>query len=79
MTITIDIENRKGLMDIANSANLSPEEYLTARINDVLDSYDQQYIEKIKKQNEEFFNLAATLPQDKQEQLKQIVQELSGE
>ena len=84
MQITIDESKLNGLIALVTRANAvegavhtTPEVYLTARINDLLSSYDQQEIDRIKTENAEFFNLAATLPINKQEQLKALVQQLA--
>jgi len=52
-------------------------DYITSRVNDMLESYNTQEIEKIKKDNEAFFTEAAKLPIPQQEQLKAIVKQLA--
>lgn len=85
MTLTIDPSKLSGLTALVarlNSANgaeqLTPEAYLLARVNDLLASYDQQEIDRVKAENAAFFNLAASLPTDKQEQLRALVQQLAS-
>lgn len=84
MQITIDDSKLSGLIALVSRANAvegadqtTPEVYLTDRINDLLSSYDKQEIDRVKAENAAFFDLAATLPTDKQEQLKVLVQQLA--
>jgi len=84
MTLTIDPSKLSGLNAIVsrlnsveNAEQITPEAYLTARCNEILDSYSAQEIERVKAENSAFFDLAATLPIDKQEQLKALVQQLA--
>jgi hypothetical protein len=84
MQITIDDSKLTGLIALVSRANavegaeqITPDAYLTARINELLVSYDQQEIDRVKAENAAFFDLAATLPSDKQEQLKALVQQLA--
>lgn len=85
MQLTIDDSRLSGLNAIVTRANsvegaeqTTPQDYLLARINEILDSYTQQEIERVKAENASFFDLAASLPSDKQEQLKQLVQQLAS-
>ena len=84
MILTIDSSKLSGLTALVarfNSAEgaeqTTPEAYLLARVNDLLASYDQQEIDRVKAENAAFFNLAASLPTDKQEQLRALVQQLA--
>ena len=84
MTLTIDPSKLSGLNAIVSRANsvegaeqITPEAYLLARVNEILDSYTQQEVDRVKAENAAFFELAATLPSDKQEQLKALVQQLA--
>jgi hypothetical protein len=84
MQLTIDDSKLTGLTAIVSRANSSegaeqttPEAYLTARVNEILDSYTSQEIQRIKEKNAQFFDMAAQLPTDKQEQLKALVQQLA--
>lgn len=85
MQLTIDTSKLTGLTALVARLNsvegaeqTTPEAYLAARVDDLLASYDQQELEKIKAENAAFFDLAATLPIDKQEQLKALVQQLAN-
>lgn len=84
MNLTIDPSKLTGLTALVSRLNAvegaeqtTPEEYLSARIDEILASYDQQEIDRVKAENAAFFDLAATLPSDKQEQLKALVQQLA--
>ena len=85
MTLTIDPSKLSGLNAIVARLNAAegaeqttPEAYLTARIEEILASYDQQEIDRVKAENAAFFDLAAQLPADKQEQLRALVQQLAA-
>lgn len=85
MTLTIDPSKLSGLNAIVARLNAvegaeqtTPEEYLLARCNEILDSYTAQEVEKVKAENASFFDLAATLPPDAQEQVKALVQQLAS-
>jgi hypothetical protein len=84
MTLTIDPSKLNGLTAIVARLNsvegaepTTPEAYLLARVEEILASYDAQEVERVKAENAAFFDLAATLPSDKQEQIKQLVQQLA--
>jgi hypothetical protein len=84
MTLTIDPSKLSGLNAIVARLNaaegaeqITPEAYLLARVDEILSSYDAQEVERVKAENASFFDLAATLPSDKQEQLKALVQQLA--
>jgi hypothetical protein len=85
MQLTIDPSKLSGLTALVARLNsvegadqITPEAYLTARIDEMLASYDAQEIERVKQENAAFFDLAATLPTEKQEQLKALVQQLAS-
>ena len=85
MQLTIDPSKLTGLTALVARLNstegaeqTTPEAYLLARVNDLLASYDQQEIERVKAENAAFFDLAAQLPADKQEQLRALVQQLAS-
>ena len=84
MQLTIDPSKLSGLHAIVSRANAvegaeqtTPEAYLLARVHEILDSYTAQEVERVKQENASFFDLAATLPADKQEQIKALVQQLA--
>ena len=84
MQLTIDQSKLSGLNAIVDRLNsvegseqITPEDYLTARVNEILDSYTAQEVEKVKAENASFFDLAATLPTEAQEQIKALVQQLA--
>jgi len=85
MQITIDPSKLSGLNAIVarlnaveNAEQTTAEAYLTARVEEILDSYTAQEIERVKAENASFFDLAATLPPDAQEQIKALVQQLAS-
>jgi molecular chaperone GrpE (heat shock protein) len=85
MNLTIDPSKLTGLNAIVtrlnsaeNAEQITAEEYLTDRVNELLESYTAQEIERVKAENADFFNLAATLSADKQEQIKALVQQLAS-
>ena len=86
MQLTIDPSKLNGLNAIVSRANavegaeqITPEAYLLARVNEILASYTQQEVDRIKAESASFFDLAATLPPDAQEQIKALVQQLASE
>jgi hypothetical protein len=86
MNLTIDPSKLSGLNAIVsrlnsveNAEQITAEAYLLDRIHEILSSYTQQEVEKVKAENASFFDLAATLPPDAQEQIKALVQQLASE
>jgi hypothetical protein len=84
MQLTIDPSKLNGLNAIVTRLNaaegaeqITPEAYLTARCNEILDSYTQQELERVKAEAAPLFDLAATLPVEAQEQIKALVQQLA--
>ena len=85
MNLSISPDKLSGLNAIVARLNAvddaeqtTPEAYLLARVEEILASYDAQEVERVKQENAAFFDLAATLPSDKQEQLKALVQQLAS-
>jgi hypothetical protein len=85
MTLTIDPSKLNGLNAIVARLNsvegaeqITAEEYATQRMLEILASYDAAEVERVKAENAAFFDLAAQLPADKQEQIKALVQQLAG-
>ena len=85
MTITIDPSKLSGLNAIVarlnsveNAEQTTPEAYLQQRVEEILSSYDAAEVAKIKEENASFFDLAATLPPEAQEQIKALVQQLAS-
>jgi hypothetical protein len=84
MQLTIDPSKLSGLNAIVSRANsvegaeqTTPEAYLLARVEEVLASYDAAEVERVKAENASFFDLAAQLPAEAQEQIKALVQQLA--
>ena len=84
MQLTIDPSKLNGLNAIVSRANsvegaeqTTPEAYLLARVEEILASYAAQEVDRVKAEAAPLFDLAATLPADKQEQLKALVQQLA--
>ncbi|MFZ0615433.1 MAG: hypothetical protein WAN16_03160 [Chthoniobacterales bacterium] len=84
MQLTIDPSKLNGLHAIVSRANAAegaeqttPEAYLLARCNEILDSYTAQEVDRIKAEAAPLFDLAATLPVEAQEQIKALVQQLA--
>lgn len=85
MQLTIDSSKLSGLNSIVTRANAAegaeqttPEAYLLARVHEILDNYTAQEVERVKAENAAFFDLAAQLPAEAQEQVKALVQQLAG-
>lgn len=85
MQLTIDPSKLSGLNAIVarlnaaeNAEQTTPEAYLLARVHEILDSYTAQETERVKQENAAFFDLAAQLPAEAQEQIKALVQQLAG-
>ena len=85
MQITIDPSKLNGLTAIVARLNsvegaeqTTPEAYITARCHEILDSYTQQEVDRVKTEAAPLFDLAATLPVEAQEQIKALVQQLAG-
>jgi hypothetical protein len=86
MTLTIDPSKLSGLTAIVTRLNsvegaeqITAESYLLARVNEILDSYTQQELDRIKEEATPLFDLAATLPVEAQEQVKTLIQQLASQ
>ena len=84
MTLTIDPSKLSGLTAIVARLNsvegaeqITAEAYLLARCHEILDSYTQQEVDRVKAEAAPLFDLAATLPVEAQEQIKALVQQLA--
>lgn len=84
MNLSISPDKLSGLTAIVTRANAvegaeqtTPEAYLLARVEEILSSYDQQELQRIKAEAAPLFDLAATLPVEAQEQIKALVQQLA--
>jgi hypothetical protein len=84
MQLTIDPSKLSGLNAIVARLNAAegaeqttPEAYLQARVEEILSSYTQQELDRIKQDAAPIFDLAATLPTEAQEQIKALVQQLA--
>ena len=80
MTITIPAEKLSGLNAIVARLNavegaeqITPEAYLIARVEEILSSYDAAEVERVMQENAAFFQQAATLPAEIQQQLRDLI------
>jgi hypothetical protein len=80
MNLFIDPLKLSGLNAIVARANAidgaeqtTAEDYLTARIDEILVSYDRSELEQTMKENETFFITAARLPSEVQQQLRDLI------
>jgi hypothetical protein len=85
MTLTIDPSKLSGLNAIISRLNsvegaeqTTPEAYLHARVNEILDSYSASEVERTMKENEDAFRAAALLPLDVQQQLRNLIASASA-
>ena len=85
MNIEIDDSKMNGLNAIVEKWNAqgdvpstTPQAYLSARIDEMLASYDAQLITAKKEQFADVINLAATLDEAKKQQLVEFVQTLAS-
>ena len=85
MTLNLDPSKLNGLNAIVSLANaaegaeqITPEAYLTARVEEILDSYTAQEIERTMKENEDAFRAAALLPAEVQQQLRDLIASASA-
>ena len=81
MQITIDLSKLSGLNAIVSRLNanegaeqITPEAYLAARVNEILDSYTVAETERIKSEAAPLFE---QLPVQAQEQVKALIQQLA--
>jgi len=85
MQLTIDHSKLSGLTAIVSRLNAvegaeqtTPEAYLLARVNEILDSYTQQSVERTMRENEDAFRAAALLPAEVQQQLRDLIAQHSA-
>jgi hypothetical protein len=86
MTLTIDSSKLSGLNAIVSRLNsvegaeqTTAEAYLTERINEILASYDASEVERVMQENAAFFQQAATLPAEIQQQLRDLIAQASAQ
>lgn len=85
MNLTIDPSKLNGLNAIVSRLNavegaeqITPEAYLLARVNEILDSYDAAEVQRVMQENEDAFRAAALLPADVQQQLRDLIAQHSA-
>jgi hypothetical protein len=85
MQLTIDSSKLSGLNSIVARANavegaeqITAEAYLMARVDEILTSYIDSEVERTMKENEDAFRAAALLPQDVQQQLRNLIASASS-
>lgn len=85
MQLTIDTSKLSGLNAIVSRANAAegaepttPEAYLLARVEEILDSYTAAEVERVMRDNESAFRAAALLPAEVQQQLRDLIASASA-
>jgi len=85
MQLTISTDKLSGLNAIVARLNsvegaeqATAEAYLLARVEEILASYDSAEVERVKAENASFFDLAATLPAEVQQQLRDMIAQASA-
>jgi len=85
MQLTIDPSKLNGLNAIVARANsvegaehITPEAYLTARVEEILASYSASEVERTMRDNEDAFRAAALLPPEVQQQLRDLIASASA-
>jgi hypothetical protein len=85
MTLTIDPSKLSGLNAIVARLNavegaeqITAEDYLLARVEEILSSYDAAEVERTMKENEDAFRAAALLPAEVQQQLRDLIASASA-
>jgi len=80
MTLTIDPSKLSGLNAIVSRLNAvegaeqtTAEAYLAARVEEILSSYDASEVERVMQENAAFFQQAALLPAEVQQQLRDLI------
>jgi hypothetical protein len=80
MTLTIDPSKLSGLNAIVSRLNavegaeqITAEAYLQQRVEEILASYDASEVERVMQENAAFFQQAALLPAEVQQQLKDLI------
>ncbi len=85
MQLTIDPSKLNGLTAIVARLNAAegaeqttPEAYLQARVEEILASYDASEVERVMQENAAFFQQAALLPAEVQQQLRDLIASASA-
>jgi hypothetical protein len=85
MTLTIDSSKLNGLNAIVARLNsvegakqITPEAYLQQRVEEVLASYNANEVERVMAENVAFFQQAALLPAEVQQQLRNLIAQASA-
>jgi hypothetical protein len=85
MTLTIDPSKLSGLNAIVSRLNsvegaeqITPEAYLQSRVEEILASYDASEVERVMAENAAFFQQAALLPAEVQQQLRDMIASYSA-
>jgi len=73
MQITIGPSKLSGLNAVEGAEQVTAEAYLTARVEEILASYDASEVERVMQENAAFFQQAALLPTSVQQQLKDLI------
>jgi len=80
MQLTIDPSKLNGLNAIVARLNavegaeqITPEAYLVARVEEILASYDAAEVQRVMQENASFFEKAALLPPEVQQQLRDLI------
>jgi hypothetical protein len=80
MQLTISTDKLSGLNAIVSRLNsvegdeqTTAEAYLAARVEEILASYDASEVERVMQENAAFFQQAATLPAEIQQQLRDLI------
>jgi hypothetical protein len=80
MQLTIDPSKLSGLNAIVARLNavegaeqITPEAYLTARVEEILASYHASEVTRVMQENSAFFERAALLPPEVQQQLRDLI------
>jgi len=85
MQLTIDPSKLSGLTAIVSRLNAvegaeqtTPEAYLQQRVEEILASYDASEVERVMQENATFFQQAALLPAEIQQQLRDLIASASA-
>jgi hypothetical protein len=85
MTLTIDPSKLSGLNAIVARLNAvegaeqtTAEAYLQQRVEEILASYDASEVERVMQENAAFFQQAALLPAEVQQQLRDLIAQASA-
>jgi hypothetical protein len=66
------------LNSVEGAEQTTAEEYLTARVEEILASYDASEVERVMQENAAFFQQAALLPASVQQQLRDLIAQASA-